>query len=229
MYKDCYFSPEVRAFEGLLTYIVSEFLLYGPKLNSEELIEYADEKFCEEYLEKRVDFLPYIDKKIENSSNITSREHINKQIQAINENKTNRYKLLYSIDLKNPKEEDGKNLIPRLKDELEININNHAYINDIKNRIINSSFEALGMGNVFRRGEFLIDVFSIKEGEGNLLVREIDKPNNKEKIKLLKEYMNGSNIHRLYTKKRLDFYHKSDLSPKRREIIKQQIINFFYE
>ena len=227
MYKDCYFSPEVRAFEGLLTYIVSEFLLYGPKLNSEELIEYTDEMFCKGYLEKRIEFLPANGSSIDRDNGITSQEHIRKQIQAINENKTNRYKLLYSIDLKNPSKEDSRKLIPRLKDELEIKINNHTYINDIKNRLIKESSKSL-KERMFKRGEFLIDVFSIKEGEGNLLVSEIDQQK-KEEVKLLKDYMNGSNIHRLYTKKRLDFYHKSDLSPERVKILKEQIINFFYE
>jgi len=230
MYKNCYFSQEVRAFEGMLTYIVSEFLRYGPKPNSEELMEYFDEFFCYDYLMQRVDFLPDDDKVIKDKESISTQEHIRKLVQAIKENKTNRYKYLYSIDLKNPEEK----IKPRLKDELELEFNNHAYINEIKEKIIKSSQNI----NI-RRGEFLIDVFSIKEGEGNFLVSEKHEKIEEdgqgkeikkivEEIKLLNDYMNGSNIHRLYTKKRLDFYYKSDLSPQKIDNIKKIIENFFY-
>ena len=218
MYKDCYFSEKVRGFEGLVTYVVSEFILHNLPPNSQELVEYSDEDFCTKYLKERVQFLPDNDNNPNDENSISTREHIKKQVQAINENKTNRYKLLYSIDLKNPHNEDDRALIPRLKDELEEDIYDYAYINDIKNRIIKSSGDKM-----FKRGEFFIDVFSIKKGEGNLLVND-----EKEGMKLLKDYMNGSNIHRLYTKTRLDFYHKSDLSPARIKDIKEQIINFFY-
>lgn len=86
-------------------------------------------------------------------------------------------------------------------------------------------------GEDLETSDILIDVFHLKTGGGDLLVRT-DMENNdgiiiKSTYNTLKDCMNGSNMHRLCSETRMDVYTKSDLSERKKGRIKERIISFF--
>lgn len=212
LYKYCYFSQKVRSFEAILTYLISDFLEKNIEINPLKLIPMSDCDFVDSYLDS---LLQYITDK-------RKREHIStKYINVLKFDKVERFKFHRSIDtfaIKNP----------RLAKELEDNLNKYSYIGIIKNTI---QEEGQKEKITIENEDLLLDVFSLKAGLGNLLVLEqkIDKETKKDthELKILKNYMNGSNIHRLCTETRLDVYYKSDMGDLKRSKIDHLITRYY--
>lgn len=212
LYKYCYFSPEVRSFEAVLTYLISEFLERDIAIEPLKLIAMPDKKFIGDenikgYIEEQLKYIP--DK--------GDRIHFqNKYVNVLKKDKTERFKYWYSIDIKEIEN-------PRLAKELENNLNKHSYIDTLKKTIIEESTKGstIPKQEIIEREDLLFDVFALNTGGGDLLVSE------KGKLKTLSKYMNGSNMHRLCKEIRLDIYHKSDIGDKKKDYIKN-LINKYY-
>lgn len=213
LYKYCYFSKKVRSFEAILTYLISDYLDKNIEINPLKLIPMSDDDFIEKYLES---LLQYISDKDVKSHILT------KYINVLKKDKVERFKFHNSIDTFSIKN-------PRLAKELEENLNKYSYINTIKNTIRE---EGSKKNCIIEKEDLLLDVFSIKAGGGDLLVSEkqVNKitGEKKEVLKILKDFMNGSNIHRLCTETRLDIYFKSDIGESKKEKI-DELIKQYYE
>lgn len=210
LYKYCYFCEKVRSFEAVLTHLVSDLLANGIAINPLKLISLSDIDFLGDsktkgHLEELVGYIT--DEK--------DKEHYQtKFVNVLKKDKTERFKKWYSIELS----EIGN---ARLAKELEENFNKHLYINNIKNAITEQPIDVNGHEEKIEREDIMFDVFSLKTGGGNLLVKD------KNGLKTLNKYMNGSNIHHLCTETRLDVYHKSDIGDTKKKQIKT-IIDVYY-
>lgn len=212
LYKFVYFSSEVRSFEAVLTYLVGTLIENKIALQPLKLIAMSDTEFIDQYLEELVSF-------IDSDTNIST-HLIEKYINVLRNEKVQRFKLLksiYSEDIINP----------RLKDEFEKNINNRSYIDNLKN-YLNYAAEKEKKNKKekkdyhMERSDLLFDVFNLKTGGGDLLIKEND-----HQFYTLKKTMNGSNMHRLCSETRLDVYGKSDLNEGKKTFIKEKIDKFF--
>jgi HD superfamily phosphohydrolase len=215
LYKYCYFSPEVRSFEAVLTYLISDFLERDIAIEPLKLIAMSDKQFIGNESENIQGYIEELLKYIPDEKDKTHFQ--NKYVNVLKKDKTERFKYWYFIDT-----EEIAN--PRLAKELEENLNKHSYIDILKKTIIEESKKenpANPKRETIEREDLLFDVFALKTGGGNLLVSE------KGKLKTLNKYMNGSNMHRLCTETRLDIYHKSDIGDKKKEYIRN-LINKYY-
>lgn len=218
LYKYCYFSPEVRSFEAILTYLISDFLERDIAVEPLQLIAMSDKDFLGDDLDEGgyiEDLLKYIPGELD-------RQHYkNKYVNVLKRDKVERFKYWYSIDtdaIKNP----------RLAKELEENLNKYSYIDTIKKTIIKESKKVHrkdAKKEIIEHEDLLFDVFALKTGGGDLLVYEKEK----DKLSTLSKYMNGSNMHRLCTETRLDVYHKSDIGNKKKDNIKKLIDEYYGE
>jgi HD superfamily phosphohydrolase len=217
LYKYCYFSPKVRSFEAILTYLISDFLERDIAIEPLKLIAMSDKQFIgsdldntKGYIEKLLEFIP----------EEKDRVHFqNKYVNVLKKDKTERFKYWYFIDTTEIKN-------PRLAKELEKNLNKHSYIDIVKKTIIEESEKEYSNSpkkEIIEKEDLLFDVFALKTGGGDLLVSE------KGKLKTLSKYMNGSNMHRLCTETRLDIYHKSDIGDRKKEYIKNLIDRYYGE
>lgn len=215
LYKYCYFSPKVRSFEAVLTYLISEFLERDIAIWPLKLIAMSDKRFIGDEVDN---IKGYIEELLKYIPNEKDRLHFqNKYVNVLKKDKTERFKFWDSINTN----EIGN---PRLAKELEENLNQHSYIDIVKKTIIEESEKerkADKTKDVIEREDLLFDVFSLKTGGGDLLVSE------KGNLQTLNKYMNGSNMHRLCTETRLDIYHKSDIGDKKKEYIKSLIDRYY--
>lgn len=215
LYRYCYFSPKVRSFEAVLTYLISDFLERNIAIEPLKLIAMSDKQFIgnesdniQGYIEKLLEYIPEEKDRI---------HFQNKYVNILKKDKTERFKYWYFIDT-------NKIGNPRLAKELEENLNKHSYLDTVKRTIIEESEKELSYDStkeIIEREDLLFDVFALKTGGGDLLVSE------KGKLKTLSKYMNGSNMHRLCTETRLDIYHKSDIGDKKKENIKNLIDKYY--
>jgi HD superfamily phosphohydrolase len=207
LYKYIYFSEKLRSFEAVLTYLIGIFIEERISLDPLKLIAMSDENFINNYLDEQI---KYIEKK-------EYRTHLKtKYIDVLKKQKAERFKLLFSIHdygIKNP----------RFKEDFLKNIKKREYIERIKKRIIDETKDKSEIERI-ERNEILFDIFHIKTGGGDLLVFDEELAKNRT----LKDFMNGSNMHRLCSETRLDVYLKSDLSAIKKTSIKNYIKNFFY-
>ncbi|MES2109106.1 MAG: HD domain-containing protein [Bacteroidota bacterium] len=204
LYKYLYFSEKVRSFEAVLTYLIGTFIEKKVAFEPLKLIAMSDEEFINEYLEYLVSY-------VDNTDGL--QKHITeKYINVLRYDKVERFKKLDSIY-------DYNIVNPRLKEEFTKNINERSYIDNLRTHLFEKSKVA---DMKFEQGEILLDVFHLKTGGGELLVKD-----KKRNFKTLSDYMNGSNMHRLCSETRLDVYLKSDLSDKKKEFVKNELINFF--
>jgi hypothetical protein len=212
LYKYIYFSENVRSFEAVLTNLIGILMDEGVALEPLKLIAVSDDYFIEKYLESLVS---YVD-------NGELKSHlIEKHIKVLQKEKVGRFRLLMSVS-------DKKIENPRLREEFINKISERSYIDNLRDYIFLSIKKRFGV--VLERSDILIDVFHLKTGGGDLLVRKDHKNEDGTQnftYNTLKDYMNGSNMHRLCTELRLDIYTKSDLSEKKKEQIKDRIISFF--
>lgn len=215
LYKYCYFSQKVRSFEAILTYLISDFLERDIAIEPLKLIAMSDKQFIGSESEN---ISGYIEKLLEYVIDEKDKIHFqNKYVNVLKKDKTERFKYwksIYTDEIENP----------RLAKELEENLNKHSYIDTVKKTIIEESEKEHNNGltkEIIEREDLLFDVFALKTGGGDLLVAE------KNKLKTLSKYMNGSNMHRLCTETRLDIYHKSDIGDKKKEYI-ENLINKYY-
>lgn len=207
LYKYVYFSKKVRSFEAILTYLIGTFLEDEIALEPLKLIIMPDEEFIEKYLDSVVD---YID--------VEKREHIRKKyVNVLKKDKVERFQYRLSINA----EKIGNH---KLREEFIHNINKRSYIDKLRDYLYNT---AKKKNFDIERSDILLDVFHIKTGGGGILVKAYDSVKNKSTYKTLKDYMNGSNMHRLCSETRLDIYVKSDVSDKKKDFIKERIVNFF--
>jgi len=211
LYKYIYFSKKVRSFEAILTNLIGVLIEKGIALEPLKLIAMSDDYFIDNYLETLVCFIddPNLKKHL-----------IEKHVKVLQNEKVGRFRHLLSIHSKHI----GN---PRLKEEFSENISKQSYIDNLRDYVFMSVKKR---GISLERSDILLDVFHLKTGGGDLLVRT-DKENDDHSItstyKTLKDYMNGSNMHRLCTEIRLDVYTKSDLSAKKTDLIKERIFSFF--
>ena len=202
LYKYCYFSKEVRSFEAVLTYLINYFLERDIAIEPLKLIAMSDNDFINNYLEELLEYIPETEIK----------EHYRtKYVNVLKKDKVERFKFSESIETSAIKN-------PRLAKELEENFNKHSYIDTVKNTIIG---KAQVDYDTIENNDLLFDVFALKTGGGDLLV---SKNNN---LDTLKNYMNGSNIHRLCTETRLDIYYKSDIGDNKKEHIRKFIEQYY--
>lgn len=207
LYKYCYFSKEVRSFEAILTYLIGHLLKTNISIDPLKLIAMSDDYFIQTYLDELVENI--IEAKDQNDIRT-------KYVNVLKEEKVERFIFQFSIFKENIKN-------PRLREELSNNIHRHSYIDLIKDQIIIISKGNGATKNHIQKNEILLDVFNLKTGGGDLLVFDVDN-----KIdKTLKDFMNGSNMHRLCSETRLDIYYKSDLSDIKKRKFNQTIKTFF--
>lgn len=210
LYKYVYFSEKVRSFEAILTYLVGTLIEKEISIEPIKLIAMSDKEFIDEYLEKIISYLDDDDLK----------EHlVAKYVNVLKFEKVERFHLFISLN-----ESDIGN--PRLKEEFIKNINKRNYIDNLRNYLFKS---ALKKEIKLERSDILIDVFHLKTGGGDLLVRNDEKLDLKGEgeYRTLKDYMNGSNMHRLCSEIRLDIYMKSDIGDSKKEFVKERIYSFF--
>ena len=196
LYKNIYFSREVRAFEANLTDLIDKLITNRIPLDLLELSTMGDDEF-------RDNKLPFYKDKIRNNPDKLS---IVSYIDAIQKTQTNKFSFVFSIQ-----EDIFKH--PRLKEEFCNNINSRDYIHNLKKAIVtflNNSQDTNGIK--YAESEFLFDIFNLKTGGGDFLVIEekVKENNGKEErtilYKTLKDYMNGSNMARLCKESRVDIY-----------------------
>jgi HD superfamily phosphohydrolase len=211
LYKYIYFSEKVRSFEAILTNLIGVLIDKGIALEPLKLLAMSDDYFIDHYLVKLVDFIddPNLKKHL-----------IEKHIKVLQNEKVGRFRHLLSIHAKHI----GN---PRLKEEFIENISKQSYIDNLRDYVFSSVKKR---GVILEKSDILLDVFHLKTGGGDLLVRS-DKENEDHTItstyKTLKDYMNGSNMHRLCTEIRLDVYIKSDLNSRKKDLIRERILSFF--
>ncbi len=207
LYKYIYFSEKLRSFEAILTYLVGTLIEKEVALEPLKLIAMSDTDFINFHLKEYVGFIDGPEK--------FRKELIDKYINVLKEEKAGRFHHLLSIHSKKIKH-------PRLKEEFINNIDSRAYIDNLRDKIFN---EATTLGMTVKKSDLLLDVFHLKTGGGELLVKSEVK--GKTHYETLKANMNGSNMHNLCSETRLDIYIKSDLSDKNRIGIKKIITKFF--
>jgi HD superfamily phosphohydrolase len=210
LYRFVYFSEEVRSFEATFTYLIGE-LLQKSSINIFELMTIGDDEFLLKYLKY------YVDKISDNKS----KESLEKEyFKGIINDKVSRFERFKSISI-----DEIKN--PRLKQEFLNNINSREYLKHLKDFIL---LEVKKAGKVKKihidEDVLLLDVFTLKTGGGEFLVY-----NNKEnKIQTLKNFMNGSNMHKLCSENRLDVYVQREVGEPCRKVIMEtltKIINSY--
>jgi hypothetical protein len=217
LYKYVYFSEKLRSFEAILTYLVGTLLRYNIAFEPLKLIAMSDEEFINEYLSKLVDFI--------DESEDKKRHLKEKYVNVLVSEKVQRFKLLLSIDEKYIN-------YPSIKDEFIKKVNKRNYIDNLRAYIEKSveSQSAKAHDPVkMQRSDILLDVFHLKTGGGDLIVksRVNSGADKKTDYKTLKDYMNGSNMHRLCSETRLDVYMKSDLSDTKKLLVVERLISFF--
>lgn len=213
LYKYVYFSEKVRSFEAVLTNLMSVLLDEGIAIEPLKLIAMSDDYFISKHLEYLISFIEKEDLK----------QHLlEKHVKVLQKEKVGRFKLLLSI-----KEKRINN--PRLREEFVTYIGKRSYIDNLRDYIFQSVPKKNNLMTL-ERSDILLDVFDLKAGGGDLLVRTDVKTEKNTLIPIyntLKDFMNGSNMNRLCTETRLDVYIKSDLSEKKIELIEERIISFF--
>lgn len=209
LYKYCYFSKEVRSFEAILTYLIGFFLKKDISIDPLKLIAMSDDFFIQKYLDELLEDIVDIKER-----NRTKTKYVN----VLKEDKVERFSHQFSIN-----KDDINN--PRMREELITNFNKYSFIDAIKQRLIYiSKKNDSEVKNHINKNEILFDVFNLKTGGGDLLVKDINEGDDKT----LKDFMNGSNMHRLCTETRLDVYYKSDIGDIKKKYINNIIKNFFY-
>lgn len=204
LYKYVYFSKKLRSFEAVLTYLIGTLIDKNIALEPLKLIGMSDDEFIRDYL---TEVVGYIDDE-------SLRNHlIKKYVNVLKKDKVERFHRLLSIS-----DDDIEN--PRLREEFIKNVNDRRYIDNLKNYLYSKAPTDIEM----ERSDILLDVFQLKTGGGGLLVRLKGEG---EKYKTLKEFMNGSNMHRLCSEIRLDIYIKSDANDKKKQFVIQEIESFF--
>jgi len=206
LYKYIYFSEKVRCFEAILTYLVGTLIENDVALEPLKLMAMSDEYFINTHLEYLVSY-------IDDSHGLQTRLK-EKYINVLKKDRVERFKKLDGIT-------DEQIVNPRLKEEFQKNIHKRSYIDNLRTYLFSRPNE---LGKKLEEGDILIDVFHIKTGGGELLVKEKNGG-----FKTLSFYMNGSNMHRLCSELRLDIYMKSDLGEKKKEFIKNELDKFFKE
>ena len=204
LYKYIYFSEKIRCFEATLTYLIGTFIDNNIALEPLRLIAMSDDYFINTYLDKLVLY-------VDNENGL--QDYLKEQyIDVLKNDKVERFKYLLPIH-----DEDIVN--PRLKGEFTKEINKRSYIDNLRS-YINTAVNKDKL--ILEQGDILIDVFNLKTGGGDLLVREKDGS-----LQTLNHFMNGSNMHRLCSEIRLDIYIKSDLGDKVKESVSNEINLFF--
>lgn len=213
LYKNIYFSREVRAFEANLTDLVGKLVLNRIPLDLLDLSTMGDDKFRDTKLNDYIS-------KIKDDIDKKEKESIISYVDAIQKTKINKFTYVDSL------KEDRFQKHPRIKQEFLDNINSRIYIQNLKSEIINF-LNKTNIGNTtYRDSEFLFDIFSLKTGGGDLLVTEINDGD--PVYKTLKDYMNGSNMARLCKESRIDIYLNSHYHGSGNvDKIKKQIKLFF--
>lgn len=202
LYKFIYFSEKVRRFEATLTYLIGKLLLGKAPIDTIELLDLSDDDFITNYIENLV---------VEYTNEIEKRE-LEELVKGLKYSIVARFKILLTV-----KSDDITN--PRFKAEFEEKITSRKYIENIKDIIANQISQRL---NSFKGEYLLFDPFTLDTGRGDFLVED---ENNK--LETLRKYMNGSNMHRLCSERRLDIYIKTELGENTENGAKEQIINFF--
>ncbi len=211
LYKYVYFSQEVRSFEGTLTYLLS--VLFDQKnisINSNHLITISDEDFIKKYLDVVVNEID------DDLGGINLKNDMKKVVEVLKHKKVSRFKFLKSI-------KPNKIENPRLKEEFIKRLGSRDYIENLKKIIINNAYKKGIEKEDLKNKYVLFDVFNLKTGKGSFLVR-----NAKENIlRTLKDYMNGSNMHRLCSEVRLDVYTYIDLAQATTNKLEESITEFY--
>lgn len=209
LYKNIYFSKEVRAFEANLTDLVGKLVENRIPLDLLELSTMGDDDFRDIKLDVY---------KTKIKDNNPDKASIKSYIDAIQKTKINKFSFVNSID-------ENSFTHPRIKQEFNENINSRKYIHNLKREIV-AFLNKLNDNITYAESEFLFDVFNLKTGGGDFLVTEVF--NGKVLYKTLKDYMNGSNMARLCKESRVDIYLNSHYHGSGNvEKIKDQINLFF--
>ncbi len=204
LYKYIYFSDKVRRFEAILTYLVGTLIEEGVAFEPLKLIAMSDNEFLNSYL---LELVKYIEDKEDLQRHLRE-----KYINVLKHDKVVRFNKLESIY-------DFNIVNPRLKEEFQKNINKRSYIDNLRKYIYSKA------GDIdLEQGDILLDIFYLKTGGGELLVKEEDG-----ELKTLNFFMNGSNMHRLCSENRLDIYMKSDLSDRKKKFVSDELNKFFKE
>lgn len=208
LYKFRYFDKEVRRFEGALTYLLSELLGNGASIQTIELMQLGDDEFLNKTLKHIID-RTYFEK-------LDVKYALSNLLVNIQNGNSNRYEYVGSIDR-------DKIENPRLKEEFTENAESFQYIKQLQSWLS-------GKANV-GKDCLLLDAFSLRPGEGKFLVQELKKASDETSgnvfdYKLLKNYMNGSNLHRLCSQLSLDVYIHTEQSEEIKVRLKEQINSF---
>lgn len=197
LYKNIYFSKSVRSFEGTLTFLLGELIDNGIYLDFMHMITMGDEDFINNYLEDRTRQI----------SNNETREKLNEIVDVLKKKRVGRF-----VNAKREiRSEDINN--PRLREEFNQNIKSRDYINNLHDVLIEMARSIHSPSEEIEEKYLLLDTFNLKTGGGGFLVYSPTSEDGK-KYKTLKSYMNGSNMHRLCSDRRIDIYIYSDLYPK---------------
>ena len=205
LYKYRYFDKEVRRFEGALTYLLSELLGNGASIQTIELMQLGDKEFLNTTLGHIIN-KTYFDDDNEKTKLINL-------LTNLQRSNSNRYEYVGSIDR-------DKIENPRLKEEFAQKAESFHYIKQLQSWL--SDEAKVGQDCL------LLDAFSLKPGEGKFLVQAPKKADNKSsepqyEVKLLKDYMNGSNLHRLCSQLSLDVYIHTEESETAKASLLEQI------
>lgn len=199
LYKYRYFDREVRRFEGALTYLVSELLGCKASIQTIQLMQLSDSDFLNRELEKIIKNTYFEDKGIKDS--------LLRLLNDIKGGHSRRYEYVGSID-----RDQIQN--PRLKEEFSEKAWSFSYVKQLQ--------KWLALKSGVDEHCLLLDAFTLKPGEGKFLVFDQEK----DEISLLKNFMNGSNLHRLCSQLSLDVYVHSEQSTEVRERLKAHIGSF---
>lgn len=201
LYKNIYFSEKVRSFEAVLTNTIESLLDNAVAFDPIQLVAMSDDDFISAYLDDRLVCVDDSDEKLK----------INKLIEILKSKRSKTYKLIKSYHDKDIEH-------PRLQEEFREKLNDRQYIASLKEQFIKCcSNDKVNLESK----DIMLDVFNLKAGGSDLLVK---KGND---YHILKNYMNGSNMHRLCTEKRLDVYLLADMDPSEIDRIGACIDKFF--
>lgn len=216
LYKYVYFNERVRSLEGVLTNIVAELIRRKIYLNFLEMMCWSDNEMYDE-LEKRIKQIPRDERgELENLLDTLRRDS---PIYALASSKINDNKrVTLSI-----KPENINN--PRLREEFEVGLNSRKYIQNLRAQLLDIASQKVADFTV-KDGDFLLDAFRIKTGGDKFLVLEENETVLSKALNTLDYYMNGSNMNRLCSETRLDFYWSKGMNDTNKAAI-ASAINWF--
>lgn len=200
LYKFRYFNKEVRRFEGALTYLVSELLGQDASIQTIELMQLGDKEFLDRMLAR------IIEKTFFEKADVKNK--LSSLLKNIQDSNSNRYEYVGSIVR-------DKIENPRLKEEFTQKAGSFKYIKQLQ-KWLSESVKV-------DKDCLLLDVFRLTPGNGAFLVRPDVED---DKLRLLKDYMNGSNLHRLCSQLSLDVYIHTEQSQITKLALKNKIESF---